>query len=212
MCAPRVHVCGSVCLCAGTRKSFVSDSFSSVSGIDWYVQHHVICMFIPRRCLHFLQFNIFARLPLLYHVCITPSLKLSSNILRGSHGTSAVAHQALPFVAATGGASVCVPVGAMFLVMFLVDLGNRNEHTFSREIAQGAGRYKPTLPRGFKKTTAQPRSTLQEQQRYNSSSTTAPAPQTMAFVTATVLLSSYVVCSVRQEIHAITITFTRVQL
>ena len=42
---------------------------------------------------------------LLYHVCITPSLKLASSLLCGSHGTTAVAHEALPFVTATDGAS-----------------------------------------------------------------------------------------------------------
>ena len=53
---------------------------------------------------------------LLYHVRITPSLKLSSCLLCGSHGTTAVVHQALPLVTATDGASVCVRVCAMFPV------------------------------------------------------------------------------------------------
>ena len=50
------------------------------------------------------------------HVCIiTPSLKLSSSLLCGSHGTTAIAHQILPFVTATDGASVlCVHVRPMF--------------------------------------------------------------------------------------------------
>ena len=80
---------------------------------------------------------IFALLPLLYHVCITPSLKLSRYLLCGSHGSTAVVHQALPFATATGGASVCVRV----YVMFSVDLGNRNEHIMSRKAAQGGGRH-----------------------------------------------------------------------
>lgn len=45
--------------------------------------------------------------------CITPSLRLSSSLysLRyGPHGATAVAHQALAFVAATDGASVCAYV------------------------------------------------------------------------------------------------------
>ena len=34
---------------------------------------------------------------LLYHVaCVAPSLKLASSLLRGSHGTTAVAHQVVP--------------------------------------------------------------------------------------------------------------------
>ena len=70
-------------------------------------------------------------LSVLLLLCITPSLKLSSSLLRGSHGTTvAVAHQALPFLMATDGASVCVRVCAVFPV----DLGNtsRNEHIISR--------------------------------------------------------------------------------
>ena len=47
---------------------------------------------------------------LLYRVCITPSLKLSSSLLCGSQGTTAVTHQALPAVTATDGASVCACV------------------------------------------------------------------------------------------------------
>ena len=48
----------------------------------------------------------------LYH---TVSLKPSSSLLCGSHGTTAIAHQALPFVKATDGAPVCV-CAAMFPV------------------------------------------------------------------------------------------------
>lgn len=58
---------------------------------------------------------------------ITPSLKLLSSLLCGSHCTT-VTHQALPFVTVTGGASVCVHV----CVMFPVVLGNRNENVISR--------------------------------------------------------------------------------
>ena len=51
---------------------------------------------------------------------ITPSLKLSSSLFGGGHGTTAVAHQAPPFVTATDGASVCTRVGAaMFPVRLL---------------------------------------------------------------------------------------------
>ena len=50
----------------------------------------------------------FALLLRLYRVVITSSLKLLSCLLCGSHGTAAVAHETLPFVTATDGASVCV--------------------------------------------------------------------------------------------------------
>ena len=62
------------------------------------------------------QFESFALLLLVYHVYITPSPNLSSSLLCGSHGTTALAHEALPFVTATDGASVCA------CVMFPVDL------------------------------------------------------------------------------------------
>ena len=70
-----------------------------------------------------------------------------------------------------------------------VDLENRNERILiSREedAAQGAGRYKPTSS-GFQK---QLRS--HGTHYINSSGTTAPALQSLVFVTATVLLCWYV--------------------
>ena len=42
--------------------------------------------------------------------CIAPSLQLSSPLLCGSHGTTAVAYQTLLFVTTTDGASVCACV------------------------------------------------------------------------------------------------------
>ena len=51
----------------------------------------------PRRTMETPQNSIFPRLTLLFHTCITPSPELSSSLLCGSHGTTAVAHQALPF-------------------------------------------------------------------------------------------------------------------
>ena len=54
---------------------------------------------------HFSLFIFLFRL-LRYHVCVTPSFKLSSSRLCGSHATTAVAHHARPFLTATGGASV----------------------------------------------------------------------------------------------------------
>ena len=72
-------------------------------------------------------------LRLLYHVCMTPpvsSQALSPFDRHGTAGTTAVAHDVVPFVAATDGASVFVGVCGMFPV----DLGNRNEHTISREV------------------------------------------------------------------------------
>ena len=112
----------------------------------------------------------------------------------------------LHFVTATDGASACVRIYAMLSV----DLNSRNEHIMSR----GANDWMP--PRGqddinpnffgISKETVQPRYTLQQQQRYSSTSITAPALQTLAYVTATVLLCSCV-CSVHQETRAIMITF-----
>ena len=49
--------------------------------------------------LHKIFFALLLMLLLLwYHVCITPSLKLSSSLFCGSNGSTAVAHQAIPFV------------------------------------------------------------------------------------------------------------------
>ena len=68
------------------------------------------------------QFESFALLLLVYHVYITPSPNLSSSLLCGSHGTTAVAHQAFPFVMATDGAYQCV----FLCAMLPVDLGSNN--------------------------------------------------------------------------------------
>ena len=57
-----------------------------------------------RRTLETPQRNVFVLL--LYPARITPPPKLSSSLLGGSQGTTAVAHQALPFVKAKDGASV----------------------------------------------------------------------------------------------------------
>ena len=136
-------------------------------------------------------FFLVSCLLLLYHTCITPSFKLSSSLLCGSHGATAVAHQALPFVTATDGASECACER---------HVSYRNEHILlSREGQERfAGGKSDTIDPhflGISKTTAQRR--LKQHQRYNSS-TTAPALQALAFVTAMVLLCSYV-CSVQQE-------------
>ena len=53
----------------------------------------------PRRTMETQQFRDCVLL-LLYHVCITPSLRLSSSLLCGSHCATAVAHQALPLMTA----------------------------------------------------------------------------------------------------------------
>ena len=68
-----------------------------------------------------------ALLLLLYQVCITPSRKLSRSLLWGSHGTTAVAHQALPYVTAKDSASVCARARARHV-------SYRNEHIISREV------------------------------------------------------------------------------
>ena len=70
----------------------------------------------PRRTMETPKSLLFALL-LLYHTRITPSPKLSSSLICGSHATTAVEHQALfPFVTASNGTSGCA--------MFPVDLGN----------------------------------------------------------------------------------------
>ena len=60
----------------------------------------------------------------LYNICVTLSLKPFSPRLCDSHGTTAVAQQALPFVTATDGVSVFASVPC-FLSSFV---GNRNQH------------------------------------------------------------------------------------
>ena len=133
------------------------------------------------------QFNIFVLL-LLYHVCIAPSLKLLTSLLCGSQDTTAVAHQVLPFVTATDGASVCACPCHVFY---------RNEHINklkggARMLRIGQDDVNPHLLAGFQKHT--------RSHSYNNSSGTtavqkAPALQTLVFVTATVLLCSHV-CAV----------------
>ena len=52
-----------------------------------------------------------------YHVvCITPAVKFSSSLSCGSHGTTAVAHQVLPVVTATDGASSCACVCVLYFL------------------------------------------------------------------------------------------------
>ena len=96
----------------------------------------------------------------------------SQSLICGSHGTTAVTHQALPVVTATDGASVGVRVCATLPV----DLVNRNRHIISRGainwmLLRGAGGYKPTLPRDFKNNraaTVPTTTTAAVQQQYNS--------------------------------------------
>ena len=116
-----------------------------------------------------------------YHVvCIAPSLKLSSprtlwwrSLRCGSHGTTAIAHQVLPFVAATDGASVCVCVCLCVCVScFLWERTHKSqERAWCKDAATGKhGDTNPPLTSpGFVKATAQPR--LQQQQRYSSITT-----------------------------------------
>ena len=81
----------------------------------------------------------------------TPSIKLSSSRLRRSHGATSVAHQALPFVTATDGASMCVCVCAMFPV-------DQRCNGLNAALGGGAGRHPHFL--GVSKATALPRCTL----------------------------------------------------
>ena len=126
--------------------------------------------------------------------------------------------QVLYFVAATVqqqlniklfyGQGRCISLRVRVRPMFAMTT-NTSSQERCRDAAKGAGRYKPTLTYfiGFLKATGQPR--LQQQQRYNSS-TTAPALQTLAFATATVLLCSCM-CAVFTRkylyMHSIMITF-----
>ena len=65
----------------------------------------------PRRTMETPHFEKILLCCFSSHVCTTRCLKLSSCLLGGSHGTTAVAHRALsPFVTATDGASVCLCV------------------------------------------------------------------------------------------------------
>ena len=89
-----------------------SRELASNQGIDFRLA-------VPRRTWETPRFNIFAHRP-------------SSSLLGGSHGTTAVAHQALPFMTAWT-VHLCVRVCAA-MVFVPVDLGNRNEHTFPREV------------------------------------------------------------------------------
>ena len=114
------HVWGPVGLRGSRPRRSKSGELASTNGIAFRLAE-------PRRTMETPQFNGFALL--LCHVCIASSIKLSSSLLCCSHGTTAVAHQALPFVTAMDGASVCVLVWAMFPVY----LGNRNEHNIPRE-------------------------------------------------------------------------------
>ena len=105
-------------------------------------------------------------------------------------GTTAVAHQALTFFDSHGWCTcvcVCVPC--------CLRERTHNLKRGTRMLRRGQGDTNPHFLE-ISKSTVQLR--LQHQQRYGSS-TTAPALQTLAFVTATVLLCSYV-CIIHQEI------------
>ena len=124
-----------------------------------------------------------------------PSLVGSEMCIRDS-GTTAGAHQPLP-LCDDHGRCICVLIRAMFPV----DLGNtgRNEHRISRGAidcigcCSGGRTILTHTCSGISKTTAQSWYT-QQHKRY-SISVTAPALQTLAFVTATALLCLYV-CAV----------------
>ena len=134
----------------------------------------------------------------LFHT-VPPALKLST-LWQPRYNSSRIAG----FLVTADGRSV------YDYAMFPADLGNRNGHIISRGgidwmLLRGQDDINPHfLP--ISKAIAQPRYTLQQQR--HSSSTTAPALQTLAFVTGTVRWCSYV-CSIHQEINTIIITLSR---
>ena len=99
----------------------------------------------------------------------TQPLQASSSLLCGSHGTTAVAHQALPILTATEGALVCVYVTC---VLSSYEIGTKTYQERANELddAQGGrtrGRYKHVNPHflGTSRATAQPPYTRQRRQR-----------------------------------------------
>ena len=107
-----LHICK---LLSGGRGSFLALSAAAHAGGRRYVP--------PRRASqdHGKPTTFVFLSLLLDHVSrITQSLKLPSSLLCGSHGTTAFAHLALPFVTATDGASVCT-----YVAMFAIDLQYR---------------------------------------------------------------------------------------
>ena len=119
-----VHVWAPAGLRGGWSGRSKSRDLASNHGIAFRLAKHLGTMETP-------QLKACALLPL-YHVCTTPTLKLSNSLPCGSRGTTAVAHRALTFETATNGASVCVRV----CPMFPVDPGKRSEKRtrYSREV------------------------------------------------------------------------------
>ena len=145
----------------------------------------------------------------MYHrhvVCITLSLKLSSSPSVDSHGAATVAHQVLPYVTAADGASVY----ACECVLCSVWERRHNPKRSGRTLWRGQGNTNPhTYITGDFPSNRDAR--LRQQQRYNSS-TTPPAPQSLAFMAATSrLCSTYMFRRCVLYMHSIMITSIYVQ-
>lgn len=129
-----------------------------------------------------------------------PLLHLSSSLFCRSHGgKTAVARQALPSVhPRTVLLCVCM---SCFVTSYEIGTNTYSQSgSINWMLRMGPGRYKPTLPRGFKSNRAASvhNTTMATvQQRYNISGKTAPAHEALAFVTVTVFRVS--LCSVYQE-------------
>ena len=86
-----------------------------------------ICALKPHTSARFFSVFVFLLcLLLLYHVCITPSLKLSSSLLCGSHGTTAVSRTWSSPVCDGHGRSICLCACAC------------HKHRISREVQKHA--------------------------------------------------------------------------
>lgn len=119
---------------------------------------------------------------------IRETLQFSSSFLRssplcGSHGTTAVAHQALSFATATDGAPTvcaCLCHGSL-----RTTVGNRNKHITLTAVQLRLGRHKKN-PWDFTSSRAatwHTATTAAVQQRCYRRDTTAPALRALAFMT-----------------------------
>ena len=150
VCGPLLYVCGhclAVCCacatCACVRVCCVCATCACALRVRVCVCAG-LCVCVLER--HISGFSFLFCMLLLYYVRIAPFLKLSSSLLCGGHGTTAVAHRALPFCGGFG-RRICVYV---CLPCFT--------HTIKRDARmqrRGQGDTNPhLLPRDFKSNCA----------------------------------------------------------